>query len=443
MQLAGIDPAHLSSVVTQLTSIVTAYSTPSITFAELFNLYYEKQVKRNHRAPVNAEYFYKCHGKNLADVPVNQMTSALLQDWTDKIADTKGTSAAKRAIDMMSAILNWGMRRGHVSLVNNPCSNVDRRPYKSRSRFLKPEELSRLNRALKEEPMIWRDFVWLSLFTGARKENVLSMRWDAIDFELGQWHIEMSKNGEELFIALTKPALALLKRRKGTARGDSYFVFPGRGNKGHLTEVKRMWKRVCLRAELSDLHIHDLRRTLASYMAMQGASPYQIGKALGHKDPRSTAIYARLDLNSVKPELEKVHNRWTKRVGQQNFDSHKQQQKSEQSNHTEPAQREPTLDARTQVLVEARLIIAMQQGANTRKEFHRKLGKLEVKALELTRVLEEMVRKGLAVRYQDDNSKDPHCIRYRLKNHYRGEQRWLQNAQQEKQNNTDGKSTTV
>lgn len=56
---------------------------------------------------------------------------------------------------------------------------------------------------------------------------------------------------------------------------------------------------------MNDVTIHDLRRTLGSWLAADGAGLPLIGKALGHSNPASTAIYARLNLDPVRVMLEK------------------------------------------------------------------------------------------------------------------------------------------
>lgn len=60
------------------------------------------------------------------------------------------------------------------------------------------------------------------------------------------------------------------------------------------------------RAELSDLRIHDLRRTLGSWQAKTGASMVIIGKSLNHKSQQATAIYARLDLDPIRESVERA-----------------------------------------------------------------------------------------------------------------------------------------
>ena len=55
--------------------------------------------------------------------------------------------------------------------------------------------------------------------------------------------------------------------------------------------------------DMSDLRIHDLRRTLGSWQAKTGASLAIIGKSLNHKTLQATAIYSRLDLDPVRQSV--------------------------------------------------------------------------------------------------------------------------------------------
>lgn len=403
----GIDAVRLASLAAQLSDMVAANAEPSITFGELFTIYYEKHAQKRNRAPQNAMYFFQRHGAVYADTPVNELTQRQLQDWVDAISDDRGSAGAKRAIDMLSAVINWGIRRGYVNIYTNPCRAVDRHAPKARTRFMKPQEIARLADALRDELPLWRDFVWVSLFTGARRGNVLAMRWADIDFDLAQWRIPETKNGDELIVALTRPAVALLKRRRSEADPRNPWVFPGVGD-DHIKEPKRMWQRVCKRAGFTDLRIHDLRRTLASYLAMQGASQYQIGKALGHLDPRSTAVYARLDLNGVRNELEKAHEGWLLNCVNE-LPAEVEPAPSllpAPAIHKQAANAEVRISPPVQAVIEGRIVVSIRRGLKTKKHFYRTLGgKLKVNARELDRILHEMEDRGI-VRSARDQS-DP------------------------------------
>jgi integrase len=71
-------------------------------------------------------------------------------------------------------------------------------------------------------------------------------------------------------------------------------------------EPKIAWRQLLKDAKLTNLRMHDLRRTMGSYMAMSNQSLPIIGKALGHKSHTSTQIYARLDLDPVRLAMEQA-----------------------------------------------------------------------------------------------------------------------------------------
>ena len=81
------------------------------------------------------------------------------------------------------------------------------------------------------------------------------------------------------------------------------FSGTGRRSSSGRTE-KRPWYKLLKDAKIKDLRLHDLRRTLASYMAMDNQSLQIIGKALGHKSVASTQIYSRLMNDPVRKAME-------------------------------------------------------------------------------------------------------------------------------------------
>lgn len=196
--------------------------------------------------------------------------------------------------------MNWNLKNG--TIISNPWAGVKQYKVQDRERFLRPDEMEAFFVALMKQDELIRDYVLISLYTGARKSNVFAMRWDQIDLELAVWRIPLTKNKESQFIPLTSSAVELLKRRFDTRKGP--WVFPGRSPEDHLVEPKRPWYKLLNDAKIKDLRIHDLRRTLASKMAMDNQSLQIIGKALGHKSVASTQIYSRLMHDLVRKAME-------------------------------------------------------------------------------------------------------------------------------------------
>jgi integrase len=88
------------------------------------------------------------------------------------------------------------------------------------------------------------------------------------------------------------------------SRGQSEWIFPSRNGEGHAVEAAKAWQRIRLRAGLPDVRLHDLRRTLGSWLAAQGHGLPLIGRALNHSSMAATQVYARLDLDPVREALE-------------------------------------------------------------------------------------------------------------------------------------------
>ncbi|MGE0311362.1 MAG: tyrosine-type recombinase/integrase [Lautropia sp.] len=247
----------------------------------------------------------------------------------ERIGREVGETTANRVLELVRAIFNRTMRM-RLYPGPNPADGIDEFGEKSRTRYLLGDEIPAFFKAIEAEPSRWAaDFFLLALLTGARKGNVMAMRFSDIDFAEGRWHVpgELSKNGEPLVIPLTAPAVEIIERRRAEIRaarvqaeekaaaGDTPeaslpdpdgFVFPSRSASGHITSPKRQWARLLERAGLQDVRIHDLRRSLGSWMVNSGASMAMIGAALGHKDAKSTRVYARLAVDPVRDAMEKA-----------------------------------------------------------------------------------------------------------------------------------------
>jgi integrase len=274
-----------------------------MTFVDLFNQYMERHAKVRKRTWKEDQNQFDRYLGSLANKKLSTITRKDVAALHGKIGKTAPT-AANRLLALLSSAfgraIEFGLWEG-----NNPCIGIRRFPEQSRDRFLSADELRRFFEALEQEPNdTARDFFSVALLTGARRANVLEMKWADIDLDAATWRIGRTKNGTPQTVALVEPVVELLRERKRQA--TSVFVFPGKGATGHLVEPKRGWSRLCKAAGIENVRIHDLRRTMGSWQAKTGASLPIIGKSLNHKNQTTTAIYARLDLDPVRSAMEKA-----------------------------------------------------------------------------------------------------------------------------------------
>jgi len=216
---------------------------------------------------------------------------------------------ANRTLSMLSKMFNlavgWGVRP------DNPARGVQRFQESPRQRFLKPDELQRLMVVLDSYPNRQAAAaVRLLLWTGARKAEVLGMRWPELALDdAAVWTKAASRTKQKAVhrLPLSPAAADLLRKLKAEAevkakaaqkRGKigavSAYVFPGDSDDQPLGDIKKAWRGFCQQAGIEGCRLHDLRHSHASLLAAEGLSLPVIGALLGHSSPSTTARYAHL-----------------------------------------------------------------------------------------------------------------------------------------------------
>lgn len=322
------------------------------TFGQAFNEYMERYSKKQKRSWKYDEREVNKFLPHWFKRRIGSISKAEIQRLIEKVHDENGLYQANRLLERIRHIYNKTIEWGWEG--TNPAVGVKKYKEKSRERFVLPNEMPYLLKALEvEHNQTVKDYFWMLLLTGARRTNTLHMRWEQINWEMKVWTIPMTKNGDSQKIPLIGKAMEILQSRKSESK--SPWVFPSEDFLDQpLTNFKRPWKKllqlatmlmwkddpmyselvsdesvvslsykhtedefkkiqraakkknITLPVGLTDLHLHDIRRTFGSYQAITGASLQIIGKSLGHKSPLSTQVYARLNLDPVRDSIEKA-----------------------------------------------------------------------------------------------------------------------------------------
>ena len=201
---------------------------------------------------------------------------------------------------MFECAILWGYLPDNAT---NPARKIKKYHEHARDRWVTPEEMPKLATAINAEPNIYiRSALWLYLFTGLRRSELLNLRRDQIDWTRQELTLPDTKAGRPHYLPLSGPAMAIL-RQLPVEEGNDY-LFPGRRHGRPLVELKMAWGRIRTDAGVPDVHIHDLRRTVGSWLAQAGNSLHLIGRVLNHSNPSTTAIYARFQNDTVRQALE-------------------------------------------------------------------------------------------------------------------------------------------
>jgi integrase len=227
------------------------------TLETLFHDYLEHHAKVHKRSWREDEAQFRRYLQPWGKRRLSALKRAEVKHLHARIGQDSGFYAANRLLALLRKLFNYALRERDIALPANPALGI--RPFKEekRERWLAAEELPAFFQSVAEEssPDV-RDYVMLSLLTGARRSNVLSMTWEEIDLGRAVWAIPAAKfkTGKPHVIPLPPPAIVLLEARR-MLYGGSGHVFPSHGKTGHMVEPKAGWARILKRAGIEDLRL--------------------------------------------------------------------------------------------------------------------------------------------------------------------------------------------
>ncbi|PQM26667.1 integrase [Sphingopyxis lindanitolerans] len=239
--------------------------------------------------------------------PIVTITGADISEWRDKRLRKVSPSTVNREMCLLSSIFNFALRECRMGLTFNPCALVSKpRKPRPRSQRISLEErqaiIAKLGWNGRSEPRTPSQWVGLAFYfaleTAMRKGEILSLRWSDVHFEERYAHLDITKNGDERDVPLSKAAIKLLKIVRDRDLGSP--VIPVQS--GHFGQIFTQAKRD---AGLDQIHFHDSRREAATTMAPKLSNVLELAAITGHKSlqmlqiyykPRPQDLAARLDL---------------------------------------------------------------------------------------------------------------------------------------------------
>ena len=231
----------------------------------------------------------RCHIiPKLGNKPVGEVTRADVVEFLDRLERGEGfRHQVNRCRETLRAIFAYAIERELVTL--NPIVGVSKRKETPRDRTLTADELTALWMAIEKLPELPRAYFRVALLTGARRNEVRGMAWSELDLDAGLWRLpaERTKNGRPFELPLSAPVLETLRTLPRI--GPMVFAFDG---KRPMT-VHQLVERVRRNAGLSNVRLHDLRRTLRTGLAELGVSFEVAERVLNHAMPGLQAVYNR------------------------------------------------------------------------------------------------------------------------------------------------------
>jgi integrase len=227
-------------------------------------------------------------------------------------------ATTNRYIATLSHACSFAVRERRL-LDRNPVSDISRKKEpRGRIRFLSDSERTKLLAACaKSEWGGLHALVLLAITTGARKGELINLRWADVDLKKGHALVRETKNDEPRTLPLAGKALEALRTLKLNNSARSAYVFPQptvvldpKTNEpvldGPYQYFDSHWYAAMDVATLTDFHFHDLRHTTASMLAAQGCSLLEIADVLGHKTLAMVKRYSHLVVDHKAKVIEKM-----------------------------------------------------------------------------------------------------------------------------------------
>ena len=135
------------------------------------------------------------------------------------------------------------------------------------------------------------------ILTGARKREVLDAQWTDFDLERRTWRIPVTKSGKARHVPLSDGVMKLLGSIP--RQTNCPWTFPNPVTSKPYVSIFCSWDTVRTRAGLTDVRMHDLRHSFASFLVNAGRSLYEVQRILGHTQIKTTQRYSHLSQDSL------------------------------------------------------------------------------------------------------------------------------------------------
>lgn len=281
------------------------------TLADAIDRYHKEVLVHKKSNTFNQAHYLKYWRQELGAYTMFDVTSSLIVEKRNALVGQKnrygreiGATTANRYTQALGHVFTIAMNEWEW-VETNPVRKVSKyKESRGRVRFLDDDERQRLLQACRESdnPHLYK-IVVLALSTGARKMEVIGLKWKDIDLERKLIVLHETKNGERRVLPLQGYALSLMQEHAKVKTLGCEYVFPSSkvihdkaGGKVlyQPIDIRTAWENALTKAKIEDFRFHDLRHSAASYLAMNGASLAEIAEVLGHKTLQMVKRYAHL-----------------------------------------------------------------------------------------------------------------------------------------------------
>jgi len=231
----------------------------------------------------------------IAEINMAQLSPTHMANYRDERLKVIKPNTVIRELAILSSVINharheWGLNViNPVTMIKKPSSS------QGRDRILNDEELDRLFIQLEKVSPWYKPLVEFALETAMRRGELMSLKWVNVNFEKSVAFLPLTKNGDSRYVPLSMKAIRILKLLPRDIEGR---VFPL-----NKQTVSILFLRAARRAEVLDVHFHDLRHMAITRLAFKISNPMEIAAISGHKSLSMLKRYTHIKAEDLVQKL--------------------------------------------------------------------------------------------------------------------------------------------
>lgn len=299
-------------------SEVTAEGKAAFTVGQLWTVYDEKHVQKECAAPASIEYAWKNLKVHFAELTLADVTPDAVEDYADlrvagKIGRASKLATVRKELVALRACFGYCASPKHrpriLEKIDIPAFDLPPEG-EPKDRWLTTVEIkqvlasaaklrvgSRLSRGER--------FLWLALETAARKQAILDLTWDRVDFEIGVIHYDVpgrkKTKKRRAAVAISNALLPVLKRAHEERGGDLVMDHGGAiwatvqiiVERSGIVPARTVAREAGAKPKGTGVSPHTFRHTAATHMARRGVPLYDIAGVLGNSLAIVEKVYAK------------------------------------------------------------------------------------------------------------------------------------------------------
>ncbi len=267
------------------------------------------ELNKNNYSQGHSYDMNKFYGKYLKEEignkRIDKITTRDLQILVNKmLSDGRSVRTCDKVKKQTSPIFKFAMKSGYIE--KNPSIDIKVPKYDNRVFFeIEIEKAQKLFKLVNEYPDLFYRGLFLFLFEGRRKNEVLSLEWKDVDLKTGRYFIRAQNNKVRQTMEYVLPNHLKELLEGFPDREGLVFKSPVTGKR--IDNFVKRWRSLLEEAGIEHMRLHDIRHLIGYILVNNNVSLEAIGQALGHKDINTTRRYSNVRSQTARSVVDMVH----------------------------------------------------------------------------------------------------------------------------------------